>query len=80
MFRKDTCPFCGRDLHACVQCQFYDKNAYNECRETQAERVVDKEKGNFCGYFELAGGGTSGKTESEAEKARKKLEDIFRKK
>ncbi len=42
-FRKD-CPSCGADLHACLNCDFYDVSVYNECRETSAERVVDKEK------------------------------------
>ncbi len=35
-------------------CLFYDRTAYNECRESQAERVVDKEKANFCSYFKIA--------------------------
>ena len=36
-------------------CEFYDKNSYNECRESSAERVVDKEKANYCDYFKLSG-------------------------
>ncbi len=53
--RLEMCPYCRRDLHSCVQCRFYDAAAYNECRETQAERVIDKEKSNFCDYFEFSG-------------------------
>jgi len=34
-------------------CDFYDPKIYNECRETSAERVVHKEKKNFCDYFIL---------------------------
>jgi hypothetical protein len=40
-------------------CKFYDAKVYNECRETNADRVTDKEKANFCDYFVL----TDGKSE-----------------
>jgi hypothetical protein len=29
----------------------YDPAYNNQCRETMAERVVDKERSNFCEYF-----------------------------
>jgi hypothetical protein len=45
-------------------CQFYDPKAYNECRESSADRVVEKEKANFCDYFKIGSAG------SEAEKQR----------
>ncbi len=45
-------------------CQFYDVKAYNECRESSADRIVDKEKANFCEYFKLGSGG------NDAEKQR----------
>jgi len=51
--RRDTCPSCGSELHSCNNCEFYEEGAYNQCRETQAERVLDKEKANFCDYFRL---------------------------
>lgn len=49
--RTESCPQCGHDLHCCYQCRFYDPSYNNECREPQAERVVEKEKANFCDYF-----------------------------
>ena len=49
--RKDVCPHCGSDLRCCFNCQFYDKGAYHQCKETQAEWVRYKERGNFCDYF-----------------------------
>ncbi|MBN2109353.1 MAG: hypothetical protein JW832_18135 [Deltaproteobacteria bacterium] len=52
--RADTCPHCGTDLHCCLNCRFYDSGSHNKCRETQAERVVDKENSNFCDYFSFA--------------------------
>ncbi|HOD34664.1 MAG TPA: hypothetical protein PLR20_00255 [Syntrophales bacterium] len=49
--RAETCPSCGADLRCCRNCSFYDPGSYNQCREPQAERVVEKERSNFCGYF-----------------------------
>lgn len=49
--RNETCPKCDSDVHVCLNCQHYDESSYNQCREPQAERVLDKEKRNFCEYF-----------------------------
>ncbi|MDH4223919.1 MAG: hypothetical protein OEV55_10325 [candidate division Zixibacteria bacterium] len=50
--RKEICPNCEADLKCCYNCQLYDKDAYHQCKEPQAEWVRYKEKGNFCEYFE----------------------------
>ena len=76
---REVCGKCGRDLHICMNCSFYDTTAYNECKETQAERVIEKDKANFCEYFlprenPLAGGGID-----PAAEAKKKLQDLFKK-
>lgn len=54
--RTEVCPYCMRSLHCCKMCTFFDSKVYNECRETNAERIVDKEKANFCDYFNLSDG------------------------
>jgi hypothetical protein len=51
--RREMCPSCGADLHVCLNCRFYDPAAYNACREPQAERVLDKDRANFCDYFDF---------------------------
>ncbi len=62
--RRDECQYCGADAHVCKNCEFYDPRVYNECREPSAERVVDKEKANFCDQFTInkKGGGAQNKT------------------
>lgn len=50
--RHAVCEKCMTDLHCCFNCKFYDSTAYNECHEPNAERVLDKQKSNFCDYFE----------------------------
>lgn len=49
---REECPHCSTDLHICFNCRFYDKSAYNECRESSAEKVKEKGKNNYCEYFE----------------------------
>ena len=49
--RGDECPNCHADLHVCKACEFYESGAHNDCRESSAEFVSDKERGNFCDYF-----------------------------
>ena len=51
--RSEECPKCYVNLRACRMCDFYDKNSYNECREPTAERIVDKEKPNFCDFYKI---------------------------
>lgn len=78
--RRDTCPRCDADLHACRCCAHYDPKAYNECREPQAERVLEKEAGNFCDFFVLSGEAGSGDGRmSEKDKAKAALDALFKK-
>ena len=73
---RDECPACGRDLHICLNCEFYDANAYRQCRESVREPVRDKEKANYCDFFRAAPKGASG-TGSESDTL-KKLNDLFK--
>jgi len=57
--RTDTCPVCDADLHCCLNCRHYAPGAYNECRESQAERVLDKERANFCDFFSVRDTGSN---------------------
>ena len=75
--REETCPFCGRDIKCCKQCNFFDTHAYNGCREVLAERVMDKERSNFCDYFVIRG--SKKKSLNRSQDAKKALEDLFKK-
>lgn len=77
--RQETCPHCGADLHACLNCSFYSPGAYNECREPQAERVLDKHRSNFCDYFAFADEAARAGQKGKKEDARSRLEDLFKK-
>ena len=75
---RDECPGCDRALHVCLNCAMYDPAYNNSCRETMAERVVYKERFNFCEYF--VPGSRGGKNASATSGAQSKLEQLFRKK
>ncbi len=68
--RRDVCPSCMTDIRCCKMCHFYDPKAYNECRESQADRVQDKEKANFCDYFKIGSSGTNPDKEKQDQLAK----------
>jgi hypothetical protein len=77
--RGDACPHCRADVRCCRNCKFYDPGSYNECREPVAERVQQKDRANFCDFFEPgAAGPGSGKTSKDA--LMKAAEALFKKK
>ena len=75
---RATCPSCDRALHVCLNCKHYDPTYYNQCRETAAERVVDKQRANYCEYF--AAGRHTAQTKDASSDARSQLEALFKKK
>lgn len=76
--RQDTCRGCGRDTKVCRNCEHHEPTAHNECHENQADRVVEKERSNFCDYFRPAAqaGGSSNSRDSMKAAA----EALFKKK
>jgi hypothetical protein len=76
---REQCRGCGRSLHVCLNCNFYDPALNNQCRETQAEHVVDKDRANFCEYF-LPRQKTEPQRLSTVNDARAKLDALFKKK
>ena len=74
---RDECPACGHDLHICLHCEFYDANAYRQCRESIREPVQNKERANYCDFFRAAARGAARNATDSADF--KKLNDLFRK-
>lgn len=75
--RRDECIHCGADLRICFNCAHYDKGAYNECKETQADVVQVKDRSNFCDHF--TPGGTK-KTGTDKNDLLSAAEALFKKK
>ncbi len=72
---RDECHFCSRDLHICLHCEFYDANAYRQCRESVRELVQDKERANYSDFFCLSTGEAA--KAGLGNKAFEKLNDLF---
>ncbi|MDX2167250.1 MAG: hypothetical protein SF182_09310 [Deltaproteobacteria bacterium] len=74
--RRAACLACGNDLRCCRNCARYAPAMHNQCREPQAERQVDKERGNFCDWF--SPGAAAPAAADPAAAARAKLDRLFR--
>ena len=76
--RSEFCPKCRADLRVCLNCLFHESSAANQCRERRAEPVVDKDKGNFCEFFDFKTRVWQGEaSKSREEEARAKLKALF---
>jgi hypothetical protein len=75
--RRDECEFCGADVHCCLNCRFYSETAYNECREPAADVVRDKDRSNFCDFFEA---GRDSSLTTNKEELLSAAEALFKKK
>jgi hypothetical protein len=79
--RDATCAKCGADLRCCKNCRHWDARYNNECRETEAELVVEKTRRNFCEYFSWTSAPFAGApAKDRTAEARAKLEALFKKK
>ena len=76
--RQDTCKKCGKDTRVCRNCIHFDPAAHNLCHEPQADRVVEKERANFCDYFVPQAGIGGGEKNRDSMKST--ADALFRKK
>ena len=75
--RSTTCDLCGADVRACLGCAFHDVKRDNECREPIAERVLERDRANFCGFFRLDVDGRGGVIDPAVDEAKRRLEALF---
>ena len=76
--RTETCVACGADLRCCLNCRFSSPGAPNECAEPNVERVLDKDKGNFCDYFEFVGAASADRSDTTPSDTHQRFEDLFK--
>ena len=74
--RAEYCRACRAELHVCRLCRFYDTTKAKQCAEPVAEPVLNKERANFCGYFEPVPGRYR-PTDAGGDTARAALDALF---
>jgi hypothetical protein len=77
--RGEVCTKCRADLRVCLNCVSYDRSVAQQCRERRAEPVLEKDKGNFCEYFEFARRAWKPKAHDDSREAaaREQLKKLF---
>ncbi len=74
--REGECPSCRKQTHVCRNCRFYAPGRPNDCQEPIAEPVRDKDRANFCDYFEPAS--NTHHAAPDADHLRAAAEDLFK--
>ena len=76
--REALCLGCGKATRVCRNCRHRAPGKPNDCREPMAEEVLNKERANFCEFFD-PGDRHAGvpKTTSAAELL-KRANDLFK--
>ncbi len=76
--RENGCLKCGRPTRVCKNCRWYAPGHANACREPVAEAVLEKERPNFCDFFEPGDPDRGGEGAVATEDLRKAAEDLFK--
>lgn len=78
--RSDRCPQCDAGVRVCLNCRFYDPGSHWECREHIPEPVRDKDRANFCDYFQRrhdGGAAGTGDADDDPTSARDAFNKLF---
>jgi hypothetical protein len=76
--RENSCRQCEKPTRVCRNCRWYAPERPNQCEEPMAERVLDKTRANFCGYFEPTATPRDGGGATSQENLRQAAEDLFK--
>jgi hypothetical protein len=75
--RRDECPECAASVHVCRMCRFFDPAVPKQCREDDAEEVIEKERVNFCEWFVPSGDAFDPVRAKKAAQAETQLAALF---
>ncbi len=76
--RESRCPKCDKATHCCRNCRHYAPGRPNECTEPQVERVIDKDRPNFCDLLEPNPRDRGPAPDAGADALRAAAESLFR--
>lgn len=75
--RMDECPECAVHLHVCHMCINFDPAVTGSCREDAAEEVLEKERANFCDYFQPSANAFDQDIAAADRQAKNELDALF---
>lgn len=79
--RQESCLHCTADLRCCRGCRHFDPTCPKQCREPIDTGIPNKEKSNFCDWFQVrkmikGQGGISGPDDSKSDR-KQQFDDLF---
>lgn len=79
--RHEQCEKCLADLRCCRGCRHFDPTRRGQCRENIDHRIGNKEKANFCDFFQVrqvfkTAGGMKARVDDK-ESRRAAFDDLF---
>ncbi|MFQ5453057.1 MAG: hypothetical protein ACE5D6_02585 [Candidatus Zixiibacteriota bacterium] len=82
VMRSDSCVDCLADLRCCRGCRHFEPTRRFQCRESIETNLPNKEKNNFCDFFQKRDaiktpGGISSQTGSKEDR-KKNFDDLFK--
>ena len=82
IMRADQCPECLADLRCCRGCRHFDPMAHFQCREHIDDPIRNKEKANFCDFFQaraaMQSNGRIIRNADTKDARKKKFDDLFK--
>ncbi|MHB8405895.1 MAG: hypothetical protein ACYDCJ_10775 [Gammaproteobacteria bacterium] len=76
--RISECLACRAELHVCRLCGFFDARKAESCNEQRADPPKDKQRANFCEYFQPRMNAWQAPDHSAADQAKEDLQKLFR--
>lgn len=81
--RNDSCPHCLADLRCCRGCRHFDPTRRFQCKEKLDRNIVEKEKSNFCDFYQMRTamkrpGGVSTATRDNKSERKDRFDDLFK--
>ena len=77
VYRNTECSICGKDAKVCLNCRFYSPGSHWDCSENIREAVREKDRANFCDFFELGSNFKGSKGNDKKDTAKKTFESLF---
>jgi hypothetical protein len=75
--RFEECPHCTSDLHTCKGCKHFSASLTSSCNEDRADFIAEREKSNYCEFFEPNPTPFHSLDKQNADMARAKLAELF---